>query len=90
MKLPNFYGAFVHSRRRALKLSQRDLSHRADVSRGLVAHIEQGRVDPKIGVFVRLCAALDVPVAAALTTIDHARERYVLAKRIADKARRAA
>ncbi len=50
--------------RAALGLSQAALARRVGVSQGLIWAIENGRKTPSLDVFVRLCAALSLPLEA--------------------------
>lgn len=47
-------GSWLRRVRRDLRLSQRDFAANADVSQSLVARVESGRVDPRLGVVIQL------------------------------------
>lgn len=47
-------GSWLRRVRRDLRLSQRDFAAKAEVSQSLVARIESGQVDPRLGVVIQL------------------------------------
>lgn len=55
--------AEIKARRAALKISQEELAHRADVHRSFVARLETAETQPSLAVLFRLADALGVDVA---------------------------
>lgn len=66
------FGEQLRSRRRALKLTQLELSEQIKLTRGSVANIEAGRQSVLLHQFLDVAAALGVPPAQLLPVVDGA------------------
>lgn len=54
---------FVRDYRKAQRYSQKELAELSGVSRVTIAHIEEGKVDPKIDTLIKIAIALNVPTS---------------------------
>jgi len=62
-----YYGTVLRSRRKELKMTQRELAEKAGTARSYIARIERGETDMQLSSFLRIADALQirfVPVAA--------------------------
>ena len=60
------FGARVRLARRELKLSQRALAEKAQITQASVSNYEQGERLPPLGLAVNLATALDVPLCTLI------------------------
>lgn len=68
MKLTDFLGEQVKSRRKALGLSQEEFAEKSGVSMALVSEIERGVANPTLSTLEKISQHLDVQAAQLIDT----------------------
>lgn len=63
-------GARIRVNRKALRLSQETLAKSADLSRGQIANVELGRIQPSLPALLRIAWALDLEPARLLPDLE--------------------
>lgn len=70
-------GEVIQKRRRQLKLSQEELSQRADINRPFLSNVEQGKRNPSIGALMSIATGLETRVSRLLMNCeDCMKERF--------------
>lgn len=64
------FGYALRERRKALSMSQDDLSHQASVDRTYISIIELGRKSPTLDVILRLATALNTTPSALIKRME--------------------
>lgn len=65
-------GNEIKKKRVALKLTQEDLAHRADLTSSFISRLENGKQTPSFLVLLEVARALEVPAAALVLEVEHA------------------
>ena len=65
--------SIIASKREELNMSQRELARRAMVSPQTISSTEKAKHDLRLGVYYRICLALELAPAAVLATIERTR-----------------
>jgi transcriptional regulator with XRE-family HTH domain len=73
--LPAIIGSRLREHRRRRRMSLRDTAERAGISQGHLSDIEQGNSHASLPVLVRLCRALQLPIADLLPRLGGTRVR---------------
>ena len=73
--LPAVIGSRLREHRRRRRVSLRDAAERAGISQGHLSDIEQGNSHASLPVLVRLCRALQLPIADLLPRLGGTRVR---------------
>jgi ribosome-binding protein aMBF1 (putative translation factor) len=63
--LAHYYGEILKEKRKALKLTQKELAERTGKERSYIAHLEKGETDMQLSSFIRISNALGLHILLA-------------------------